>query len=403
MKHRLLQRALQFSVPTFAVLCVNMPYFEQAAFAQSAGTAVAPITKSSAKPADVAARMQEFVERKQVSGAVTLVAQKGRVLRLDAVGEADLKTHRPMAKNTMFAIASMTKPITATALMILQDEGKLSFDDPVSKYLPEFKGVTLAGRPPRREITLHDLVTHTSGVVGKQEMEGTLRQTAEMLARRPLGFEPGTRWEYSPGLNVCGRVIEVVSGQPYEEFLRDHIFRPLNMLDTTFHPTAEQHARAAKLYAFDKQSQSLVPGTHWLFDVNDQTTPNPSGGLQTTAMDLFRFYQMILNGGELDGHHVVSAKAVRQMTSVQTGDLKTGFTPGCAWGLGWCLVREPQDATKDLSPGSFGHGGAFGTQGWIDPQRQMIVVLLIQRTGMPNGDASDIRRALQEAAVANLE
>jgi CubicO group peptidase (beta-lactamase class C family) len=394
MKRRLLVRALRYSVLAFAVVCLS-----PRSFAQSAGTAVAPVAQS----ADVAARMQGFVDRKQVSGAVTLVAHKGRVVRLDAVGEADLQTHRPMTKNTMFAIASMTKPITATGIMILQDEGKLSVGDPVSKYLPEFKSAALAGRPPRREITLRDLMTHTSGVVGKQETEGTLRQTAEMLARRPLGFEPGTKWEYSPGLNVCGRVIEVVSGQPYEAFLRDRIFRPLNMVDTTFHPTAEQHARSAKLYAFDKQSQSLVPGKHWLFEVNDQTTPNPSGGLHTTASDLFRFYQMVLNGGELDGHRVLSAKAVRQMTTVQTGDLKAGFTPGTAWGLGWCIVREPQGATKDLSAGSFGHGGAFGTQGWIDPQRQKIVVLLIQRTGMPNGDASEIRRSLQEAAVANVD
>jgi CubicO group peptidase (beta-lactamase class C family) len=393
MKRRLLARALRFSVLAFAVLWVS-PRF----FAHSAGTAVVPV----AKPADVAARMQQFVDRKQVSGAVTLVAHKGRVVRLDTVGEADLKTHRPMAKNSMFAIASMTKPITATAIMILQDEGKLSVGDPVSKYLPEFKSVALAGRPPRREITLRDLMTHTSGVVGKQETEGTLRQTAEMLARRPLGFEPGTKWEYSPGLTVCGRVIEVVSGQPYEAFLRDRIFSPLNMNDTTFHPTAEQRARAAKLYAIDKESQSLVPGKHWLFDVNDQTTPNPSGGLFSTASDLGRFYQMVLNGGELEGRRVLSADAVRQMTTVQTGDLKTGFTPGCGWGLGWGIVREPQGVTKDLSPGSFGHGGAFGTQGWIDPQRQMIVVLLIQRIGMPNGDASDIRRSLQEAAVANV-
>jgi CubicO group peptidase (beta-lactamase class C family) len=395
MKRRLLVLALQFSVLALAVLWVNPRLF-----ARSAGKAAAPVAKS----ADVSARMQGFVERKQISGAVTLVAHKGRVLRLDTVGEADLKTHRPMTKNTMFAIASMTKPITATAIMILQDEGKLSVGDPVSKYLPEFMSAALAGgRPPHREITLRDLMTHTSGVVGKQETEGTLRQTAEMLARRPLGFEPGTKWEYSPGLSVCGRVIEVVSGQPYDEFLRDRIFRPLNMIDTTFHPTAEQRARAAKLYATDKQSQSLVPGKHWLFDVNDQTTPNPSGGLFSTASDLGRFYQMVLNGGELEGRRLLSAEAVRQMTTVQSGDVKTGFTAGCAWGLGWCILREPQGPTKDLSPGSFGHGGAFGTQGWIDPQRQMIVVLLIQRTGMPNGDASDIRRSLQEAAVANVE
>jgi CubicO group peptidase (beta-lactamase class C family) len=171
------------------------------------------------------------------------------------------------------------------------------------------------------------------------------------------------------------------------------------MNDTTFHPTADQKKRTATLYKAGDDGKSLVRGTHWLVDVNERTVPNPSGGLYSTASDLARFYQMILNEGVWEGKRIVSAEAVRQMTSVQTGDIKAGFAHGSAWGLGWGIVREPQDATSMLSPGSFGHGGAFGTQGWIDPKRQMIFVLLVQRLGLKNGDASELRRTFQDAAV----
>ncbi|NLF73594.1 MAG: beta-lactamase family protein [Candidatus Anammoximicrobium sp.] len=344
-------------------------------------------------------RMQEFVDRKQISGAVTLVACRGRVIHLEAVGAADLENGRPMRPETMFCIASMTKPVTATAVMILQDEGKLSINDPVSKYIPEFSGVALRDGKPRQAITLRHCLTHTAGLSGSQQNEGSLRETVEKLARRPLDFEPGTKWQYSPGLSVCGRVVEIVSGKPFDQFLAERIFQPLGMPDTTFHPSPAQQQRLARLYQPGEGGKSLAPATHWLVDVSPDKSPNPSGGLFATVGDMARFYQMILNGGELDGRRIVSAAAVREMTKIQTDDLKTGFTDGNAWGLGWGLVRQPQGVTAVLSPGSFGHGGAFGTQGWVDPQRQMIFVLMIQRTGFGNGDASDIRRTLQQLGV----
>ena len=350
-------------------------------------------------------RMRAFVAEHQIAGAVTLVANRERVLHCEAVGEAVIEKHAPMRKDTVFAIASMTKPITATALMILVDEGKLAIADPVSKYLPEFAGVALKEGPPKRAITIRDLLTHTSGLVGEQRTQGTLEQTATMLSKRPLGFQPGTKWSYSPGLNVCARIIEIVSGQPYDDFLAQRIFQPLGMVDTTFAPSASQRKRMAKLYQPSDDKNSLVPGTHWLLDFpqdSQNRTPNPSGGLFSTAGDMARFYQMVLGGGEREGRRFLSAAAVRKMTTLQTGDLKTGFTPGCGWGLGWCLVREPQGVTAMLSPGTFGHGGAFGTQGWVDPQRGLIFVLMIQRTGFGNGDAAEIRREFQELAVQAL-
>jgi CubicO group peptidase (beta-lactamase class C family) len=367
------------------------------------GPTAAEVKVDANRLALIAPQMQQFVNQKQISGAVTLVAYRGQVIHLEAVGSADLENDRPMRRDTMFCIASMTKPITATAVMILQDEGKLSIDDPVSKYIPAFEAVALRDGKPKQPVTLRHCLTHTAGLAGSQQNEGSLKDTIEKLAGRPLDFEPGTKWQYSPGLSVCGRVVEVVSGKPFDEFLAERIFRPLSMSDTTFHPSAAQQSRLAVLYQPGEGGNSLTRATHWLADVSPEKSPNPSGGLFSTAADMARFYQMILSGGELDGRRVVSAAAVREMTKIQTGDLTTGFTDGNAWGLGWCLVRQPQGVTAMLSPGTFGHGGAFGTQGWVDPQRQMIFVLMIQRTGFGNSDGADIRRFFQELAVQAAE
>jgi CubicO group peptidase (beta-lactamase class C family) len=352
--------------------------------------------------AKIAPRMQEFVGAKQISGAVTLVSHKGQIVHLEAAGEADLSTHRPMAKNAVFAIASMTKPITATAIMILADEGKLSIADPVSKYIPEFHDAKLSTGKPSHEITIRDLLTHTSGLTGDQGVkEGSLEKTAVEMSNRILAFEPGSKWSYSPGLTVCGRVIEVASGIAYHEFLAHRIFEPLNMQDTTFAPTDEQRQRIALLYkpnADKKDIEAAVPQ----LTGNGAPTFGPSGGLFSTAADMARFYQMILNGGELDGKRIVSKSAVSEMTTIQTGELTTGFTPGNGWGLGWCVIRQPQDVTKMLSPGTYGHGGAWGTQGWVDPVRGTIYVLMIQRRDFGNSDGSDIRADFQQLAADAL-
>jgi len=350
------------------------------------------------KLAGISAAMQEFVDQGQLAGAVTLVARRGHIAHLGAVGYADLDAQVPMTPASLFVIASMTKPITATAVMILQDEGKLSVEDAVEKYIPEFGQAVLASGPPSRPITLKDLMTHTSGVGGEQRTERTLEETVAAIIKRPLQFQPGSKWQYSPGLAVCGRVIEVVSQQPFDQFLEARIFRPLGMADTTFRPSESQRKRLARLYQAGTDGK-LEPASHWLADDWQQRAPNPSGGLYSTAPDMARFYQMVLNGGAFAGQRIVSRSAVEQMTRVHTEGLTTGFTDGNGWGLGWCIVRQPQGITRMLSPGTYGHGGAFGTQGWVDPQRHMILVLMIQRIGLPNSDASDMRRVLQELAV----
>lgn len=371
-------------------------------FAVAAERVSVPPGGDAAKLAEIPKRMEQFVADEKISGSVTLVAKGGKIVALDAVGLADKEANRPMRPDSVFAIASMTKPVTATAVMILVDEGKVSIDDPASKYIPEFKDATLKnGQKPSREVTIRDLMTHTSGLGGDQRLEGSLEETAKVLAKRGLDFEPGTKWQYSPGLTVCGRVVEVASGQKFEAFLAERIFKPLRMNDTGFLLTDELQGRLARLYEPGEGGKGLRASKHWLNDPAEMRTrgPNPSGGLFSTAADMGRFYQMVLNGGELDAHRIVSKKSVEEMTRVQTDGLKTGFTDGNGWGLGWCVVREPQGVTEMLSPGTFGHGGAFGTQGWVDPKRKMIFVLMIQRQGLPNSDASEMRREFQKAAV----
>ncbi len=371
----------------------------------AASTAVGQTATESAPDtlAAIPAAMQKFVTAGDISGAVTLVGRAGRIVHLEAVGEADLASGRPMKKGTLFSIASMTKPVVATAVMILQDEGKLSVEDKVSKYIPEFASVKLAsGDPADREITIRDLLTHTSGLAGNQVFDVSLAEIAKELAKRPLAFQPGTKWQYSPGLNVAGRIIEVVSEQTLPDFLAERIFVPLGMKNTTFFPTQKQVRRMATLYEPSEDKETLVPARNFIADFNDVKAPNPSGGLLSNARDMFRFYQMVLNQGMWRGKRIVSAEAVREMTSCQTGDLKTGFTPGNCWGLGWCIVHEPQGVTAMLSPGTFGHGGAFGTQGWVDPQTDSVYVLMIQRTKLPNSDASDMREEFQTLAAAKL-
>lgn len=344
----------------------------------------------------VADAMRGFVEDRELAGAVTLVARDGKILHLDAVGWQDIPAGRPMAVDSLFSIASMTKPISAVAALALCEEEKLSLDEPVATVLPEFK----EGR--RKDVTLRQLLAHTSGMAGGQQNLGTLAETAAAMAKRPLAFDPGTRWAYSPGLTIAGRMVEVASGKPFDAFVAERITRPLRMNDTTFLPSVEQSKRLALLHRKRGNGEGLETAANWFLGPAEKRTPNPSGGLYSTAPDLFRFWQMLLNGGELDGVRILREESVREMIRPQTAEMKAGFVPGSAWGLGVGIVREPQGVTAGLSPGSFGHGGVFGTQAWVDPRRKAVYLLLIQHIGLVNSDASEYRRAFQDAAAKGL-
>jgi CubicO group peptidase (beta-lactamase class C family) len=352
--------------------------------------------------APLKAPMQSFIDEGQISGVVAAFYDRDTEHSI-ALGLANREKHTEMSADTLFGVMSMTKPITATALMILVDEGKLSLNDPVAKYIPAFADAKTESGEQVRGLAVRHVLTHTSGLTGDQGCRVSLEATANELAKRPFAFQPGEKWEYGPSLNVMGRVIEVVSGQAYDEFLKQRIFEPLGMNETTFDPTDEQRERVAVLYELSEDKKSLVPAERVLGIGERDCVPNPSGGLFSTAGDMLAFYRMILGGGESQGTRILSADAVREMTRVQTGELATGFTPGNAWGLGWCIVRKPQGVSGMLSTGSFGHGGYYGTQGWIDPVKKRIFVLMYQRAGLPNSDASDVRREFQQLAVEALE
>ena len=345
----------------------------------------------------VQATMQRFVDQHQIAGAVTVIGRNRKVLHLGAVGET--------SPQNLFWIASMTKPITGTAVMILQDEGKLSVDDPVAKYLPAFADVKLEnGQAPKSTLRIRHLLTHTSGlkeVARKNPETSTLEEQCAGLAAKGLSFEPGSEWRYGWSLQVAGRIIEIVSGKSFDAFVTERILQPLEMTETSFNPTAEQATRVAHVYKLNAAKDGLERTSNQYVSagLSVKQTPMPSGGLFSTAGDLSKFYLMILNDGEANGKRIVSAAAIEQMTKVQSGEVKTGFTEGNGWGFTWCVVRQPQGVSAMLSPGTFGHGGAYGTQAWVDPQRKMFVVLLVQRTDLPNSDNSDIRREFQQAAI----
>jgi len=384
-----------------------------------AGSALGIVTgRAQDKFAAIPARMQAFVDQGEISGAVTLVASRDRIVHLAAVGQSDLAGGRKMETNDLFWIASMTKPMSATAVAMLVDDGKLSFDDPVEKYLPEFHGLWVLQEetaerrvlvPAVRPITLRDLLTHTSGL-GEYVAYGphwTLAEMIKGITREPLKFQPGSKWSYSTaGIDTLDRVVEVVGGVPFGEFMQRRLFDPLGMADSTFWPSPGQARRLVTNYRRNAETGKLEPAAiYYMYGgaVTDRERPPLGGaGLFSTAADLAKFYQMLLGGGTLNGNRILKTDTVAELTRVQTGGLKAGFLPGSAWGLGFCLVEHPEGVTAVLSPGTFGHGGAHGTQSWADPHRGVIYIMMIQRAGLPNSDGSEMRRVFQETAAAAL-
>jgi len=275
----------------------------------------------------------------------------------------------------------------------------------VEKYLPEFKGLKTADGKPAR-VTIRHLLTHTSGmgeISGDQARAcKTLADVIPLYVARPVAFTPGSKWVYcQSGINTGGRIAEVVTGEPLDKLLKRRLFDPLGMKDTTFYLTEEQLPRLARSYRRTSQGdleETRIGFLNGTSPTSRDRFPAPNGGLFSTASDYARFCRMVLRGGELDGKRYLRPEAVKLMTTIQTGDLKTGFTPGNGWGLGWCVVREPQGITAMLSPGAFGHGGAYRTQAWIDPGTKRIYILMVQRANFPNSDASEVRREFQEAA-----
>ena len=379
----------------FTILALAGSITAQDAFAQRASHSTSPkITEA----------LQPFVDSQALAGAVTLVADKDKFLSVDTVGFTDVAAKKAMPADALFWIASQSKPVTGAALMILVDEGKVDLNAPVSKYLPEFNNTwvtayrdndTVLLKRPTRQITVRDCMNHTSGMPFKSDLEQPtldllpLRDGIRSYALTPLNSEPGTKYAYSnAGINTGGRIIEVVSGLKYEDFLDQRLFVPLGMTDTTFWPNEEQLTRLAKPYkpTADKRGLEETTISQLRYPLNDRTRqPMPGGGLFSTASDMGRFCQMVLNRGTLDGKRILSEAAVATMTSKQTAEsIKDGY------GVGWSTQGE-----------SFGHGGALATNHNIDTKRGLITIFLVQHAGFPkNGNES--QGAFRKAAEAQF-
>jgi CubicO group peptidase (beta-lactamase class C family) len=337
--------------------------------------------------AGIPAAMEAEVAAHHTAGAVTLVLQDGKVIHHGASGMADREKSIAMTEDHLFWIASMTKSISVTAIMTLVDEGKLSLDEPASKWLPELGEVKMKdGSAPSRPITLRDLMSHTSGLAfpprkaddGAQSLKGyTLA-----LVKAPLAFEPGADYEYGFGITVAGRIAEIVSGKPFDLFLQERLLDPLGMKDTTFHPDDRLRARIAKSYKTVEEGEGLVAAYN-PFITSDATVrrmTEPSGGLFSTAADLGKFYEMIRKGGVHEGKRLVSEAAIAEMTKPHTAGGKPQN-----YGLGWQCNLAEKAVVPGFSGNSFGHGGAYATNGWIDPERRIVAIFLVQNVLVKDG------------------
>ena len=347
--------------------------------------------------------LKPFVDSNALAGAVALVASPSRVLGVETVGYADRAAKVAMRPDHLFWIASTSKPLTATALMMLVDAGSVDVEAPVSKYLPEYAGQMLATeqtpervvlRKPASEITVRQVLNHTSGLPFMSRLENgridsmSLREACISYSMSPLGFEPGSQYAYSnAGTNTAGRIIEVVSGISYEEFMLQRLLRPLGMVDTTFRPSPEQLMRLAKAYKPNEAGTDLVE-----IPIGQLTTPysdprrgpSPAGGYFSTVSDLEKFGRMLLSGGTLDGKRYLSAKSLAQMTSKQTGALESSY--GFCWGV-------------DAATGNFGHGGALSNDFHIDVKNQLVLILMVQHAGFGGPDGAKVNPAFKAAAV----
>jgi CubicO group peptidase (beta-lactamase class C family) len=355
--------------------------------------------------------MQRYIDRKEVPGVVTLVARRGRVVHLEAVGFKDAEAKTSMTADTVFRIASMTKPITSVAAMMLYEEGHFLLSDPISKWLPEFAEMKVAqlpapdervGAPYKlvpalRPITIRHLLTHTAGLPNsyrgltqpdherasaRQNANETMADVTKRLAKLPLNFQPGEAWEYGPATNVLGNLVEVISGQSLDVFFRKRIFEPLGMQDTYFYLPGSKVNRLAALYQPDANRKiKLVEAP----TIESRWVKPPhvffagGGGLVSTVADYVRFHQMMLNGGELNGVRLLGRKTVELMTANHIGNLPVWLTgPGYGFGLGYSVVKDIGDTGLSGSAGQYGWGGAFCTYFWVDPVEEMIGIVMTQ-------------------------
>ena len=400
---------------TFAAIAFTVSLFALRPAAETAIAKPEDVGLSSERLARITEMMKRHIAAGEISGGVTLVARHGRIAHLEASGVTDIDSKKPMTKDAVFRIASMTKPVTGVAIMMMMEEGKLRITDPVSKYIPSFKDLKVAVSEPKRagaanaaaadepapekyyrvpaerEITIRDLLTHVSGLASgtmsndsaraqeiRRKPTDTLADYIPRLGKSALEFQPGSRWSYSAqaGFDTLGRIVEITSGLPFDQFLRQRLFDPLGMKEVSFYPTETLEPRLVTAYQLDpkgKMSKNTNPGT-----MQSKVYFMGSGGLITTAEEYAKFAQMLVNGGELNGKRLLSPRTVAYMASVHASDKLEGRVPGEGFGLSVRVVRDAVASGSRVSDGSFGWSGAYGTHFWVDQKEDLIAVMMIQ-------------------------
>jgi CubicO group peptidase (beta-lactamase class C family) len=374
---------------------------------------------SSERLARVTEVVKKAVDAGEVAGVVTLVARRGQIVHFEAQGYADIASKKPMSTDGIFRLASMGKPITAVAVMMLVEQGKIGLNDPVAKYIPEFSGLTkVAVAKPggadtdvdlvdvSRPITVKDLLTHGSGLVsggpGQRSAPPSIQRTPEdtlathipRLGSIALDFQPGTLWRYSgqAGFDVLSRIVEIVSGQKYEQWLKTHLFGPLGMPDSGFRFSGRQAERVPTIYV-RRPGETLQPNPN---QVLSPTYDSGAGGLAVSAEDYLQFAQMLLNGGELAGKRLLGPRTVELMVSNHTGDMVNGQfgrpPRGMGFGLGMQMVLDPVAADLSVSQNAFSWPGGSGVSFWVEPKEQIVSIWMVQ-----GGSGGDARRAYEAA------
>jgi CubicO group peptidase (beta-lactamase class C family) len=381
--------------------------------------------------------LQEYVNNQWISGATALVMKDGKIIYHKSIGYNDLESKTPLAKDAIYRIASQTKAITSVGVMLLYEQGKILLDDPVSKYIPEFKNpkvldqynekdTTYTTIPAKKEITIRELLAHTSGIgyaqIGNPKMNAiydkagvvggigvhdtmVLANKIKILGSLPLFHQPGEQWTYGLNTDVLGYLIEVVSGMSLDQFFRTRIFEPLGMKDTYFYLPAAKRARLVALYTENKEKKmEKAPAVYQLNGNMYTDYPARIGayfsggaGLSSTAYDYALFMQMLLNGGTLNGKRILSQASIRMMTSNQLGQVS--FRSGNHFGLGFEVVTEANSGKSPLSPGSFYWGGMFSSTYWIDPKEKIVAQLFLNKYPNSHSELHDKFKALVYAAI----
>lgn len=364
--------------------------------------------------------LHDLVDQHRLAGVTTLVARHGKIVMVDSYGYQDLDAKKPLARDAIFRMASMTKPIVGVAMMMLWEEGKWTLDDPVARHIPEFADLKVAGPngpvAQAHPMTMRELMSHTAGfdVNGGYEKFGVpdrnkpLQAMIDRLAQLPLAAQPGTDWRYGPSVNIQGYIVEKLSKQPLDEFLRVRIFEPLKMKDTGFWVDKSKLGRVTRVYTYGPDKQIVT--------AKNETDPSVkpvflsgSGGLLSTVDDYWRFAQMVLNGGELEGTRLIKRSTVELMrTNVLADGVKVDLygpsEDGIGFGLDFAIVMDPAKAATPRGKNSFYWGGAFGTWFWLDPTNDVVVIGMIQNVGgsLPNGGTPPMRSISPKMVYAAL-